>query len=454
MAVRLPPVSNRQEVAFLNKEDTIRRSKSVPKQKSSDHFSIEKENKAKPLYVAKPLPKADCLSNQEEHPSPSLKHLGKIIEEGSELLHNDLQNFGNTVEVELADSLYRSDEAEPEHTTNIFEAERFDKSKYHEAFKGPRYQNGKIVRHSLAGKPEFFINYTRRMARIATFERDSSPVSRSSHNNISQTMKSIQDLSPPRFIRSESKKSTFSKLSLPVFRKENSKNTISRQELFEEINKLRGRQESFYSNMDKQAEQLPHSDKLTYTREKRVLEKFGKVLQKWDKTVEETNSKIGRAKSESVISKSENFREKVEIAEAFEVTKSDQQKFGISFWYLNLRKREGEKKGAFLKDDFPVGFQTVIMDRPKSTVEIIRKIRSLRASHESTLGNRSSHMSTGNLSERVSNRTAQEYLSQKLNASASLISQVKANGNGFEDLEVCFLRTLIERLIMNFLACG
>jgi len=50
--------------------------------------------------------------------------------------------------------------------------------------------------------------------------------------------------------------------------------------------------------------------------------------------VDKVNGKIGRMGQESVILKADDYRKKKEIADAFEMIQTDDEKFGYRVWYL------------------------------------------------------------------------------------------------------------------------
>ena len=444
MLIKLPPILLKPHASFHEEKNEINRSRTVPRERPNlDHRKL-KQHPFKPFFVARKLVSSDLTSTQDDQISPL------ILTQGASLTKVDRfqimpmsSQLVATIESMEGDAI-NQDESRiiPSETpVNIFESEKLYSARYKEVFKGPQYRNGKVVKHSLVGDVETFINCEKR----AALDRNPSPNRRTVRFNTALSFKSMHDLAESgRFTRSNSRKLTLSINAFPSSKTEGLESaTLPRKDYSEDIRKFKGRQEKFYSDIDTKTNRMALHNMLAYSRDKRVMEKFEKTQQLWEKCTEVVNNKIGRTKSESLITKTKNFREKVENAEAIEIGQPDEHKFGKSYWYLQLRRYKNESKGTYVRDDLPAGFSTIIWDKPKATMEIIRKPKSImRAASENASLNSSSlyRLSQSNmtesLAERPTHRSAVEYLNKRLNESARKLKTAKANGNGLEDLEV------------------
>ena len=195
---------------------------------------------------------------------------------------------------------------------------------------------------------------------------------------------------------------------------------VHRDELLKEIDKMKTKEREFYQNMDQITKKLPLEDKLFMNKEKKCLENYDKMVNGWNHTVEKINSKLGRVSSESVISKAENFRKKIETAEAFDIVQTDEEKYGSAFWYMTLRKGDNPKEwrqGSI--QDIPEGFSASIVDRPKSSVVIIRKPNSL------ALGRTTSNTNLRESMLRRLDRTNFEYLDYKIQTNSKKLDKIR-----------------------------
>ena len=103
---------------------------------------------------------------------------------------------------------------------------------------------------------------------------------------------------------------------------------------------------------------------------------------------------------------------------------------------MTLRKTPGdkEKRGAVLTDDIPVGFKSAVVDRPMSSVEVIRKPKLLNPLSMNTWKATPTNAMT--TTSRFSERSGKDYFESKMLKNQLMLSQVKAGGDGIEDLIV------------------
>jgi len=153
---------------------------------------------------------------------------------------------------------------------------------------------------------------------------------------------------------------------------------VSKQDILKKIDRFREIQAQFYEDEKNKTIGLTHGDKLHHTKEERCLQEYDKVVNNWNDTIDKITNKIHRTAGKSVMLRGDDFREKIEQAEAFDIVQTDQERFGTMFWYMNLRN-EKKKGGAKEKNqmrvihDIPYGFSCPQIVRPASSLEVIRK---------------------------------------------------------------------------------
>ena len=339
---------------------------------------------------------------------------------------------------------------------SIFQTEGFQSSKYQEIGKGPTYRLGKLVKHSIVGTQENFERYQRRRLYFGR-PQDADTSSITSHNEsilgLSKPFRqssgmSLTDLTPLKQA-STAKKIIESKYKDREIHKEV---RISKEQLMNEISNVRERQQDFYFNIEETSHHLKTSDKLYFTKEKRCLENFEKTQEKWLRLVEDTNHKLGRSPTESVAVKAESFRAKKEKADAFDIIKEDPERFGTYHWYMSLRKVPGakEKRGTILTEDFPTAFKSGVLDRPPSSLEIVRKPKQLLNTTISTTFDTS--MNNTLSSPKLSERTAREYYENRFMKNREQINKIKATSTDPDSLMVN--RFLFPMFLMFYLLVG
>jgi len=146
-------------------------------------------------------------------------------------------------------------------------------------------------------------------------------------------------------------------------------------------------------------------DKLYHTRQNRSMEKFEEVLHAWDKMKTLNCKRVGKDPSASVFERAEDYRRKRELAETFELAKSEPEKVGNIFWYLTLRKYNNKlPKEPYYEGDFPNAFKHTFFDRRKSVLEVIRR--------SETFGGGSLYDTTSSTMKSLG-RTEREYIEKR-----------------------------------------
>ena len=322
--------------------------------------------------------------------------------------------------------------------SNVFEAELLNSTRYKEINKGPIFRNGKVIKHSIVGSPEIFERPHKPLQRLGTKNHDTD----SSFTSMNESLGlqklptlALADQSPS--LKPSTGTSPYASPRITEIRKWQSKKMtmVPKQELVNQIEDIKGRQEKFYNDMVKSAQGMRTSDQIYLTKEERCLKLYNDMQEKWEKIFSETSLKVGRSPGQSIAQRGIEHRMKREQVEALEAVKNDKERFGSQYWELTLRKSpyHQEKRGLVLKDDFPKGFYTGMVDVPVSPVEMIRQPFSL-ASPMSTRRTSSSNFLTPRSTH--SRLLSSEYLQEKLKTNQKKISQYQAKGNAIDQLGV------------------
>ena len=135
---------------------------------------------------------------------------------------------------------------------------------------------------------------------------------------------------------------------------------------------------SFISNLNNTGNYF--SKKIMNIKQENMLENYKKFTEKWKKQKNIIAEKIQRNEDKLLINQVNDFRKKIEVSQAFELIKGQQEKFGSDLWIQSLRnyhKNNLNNEEEYIlsnslvsktiKDDF------LLEKFIKNPVEIIRK---------------------------------------------------------------------------------
>jgi len=320
--------------------------------------------------------------------------------------------------------------AKSDTTRNIFTAEMITSTKYKEQSKGPLFFQGKVLKHTIIGPTDLFERQQRihkkNIQSVAPFEQ------RDSLNDLSLAGKSskagvgsfVQDRpSTGNSDRLGSAGSSYSKRFTSLSeKKRNIKSDIklTKEDLVSQINEAKERQTSFIQDEANKFNKKPLADRLFLTREQRNLAKFEENNEKWQTIVVNIDKKIARKAGESVMLAGEKHRAKKETADALDIIKSDEDKYGSKFWQRTLRKYEdkdkiGEPLIIQMSEEPDEAFTSKTdAERPVSTFEIIRKPLLTKTAAEITKSK-----------EKLPGRTEKEYIDSKFQKRGYLLEGMK-----------------------------
>jgi hypothetical protein len=337
---------------------------------------------------------------------------------------------------------FEEDEIKESPTQNIFQMEMLASSKYKEHNKGPIYRNGQLIKHSIVGSAEMFERYQKQLKRVkdhkdstVSFEKDNLSVSDVSAINrgVRQTATINFDSGSSSFLggMSNSLQAVISKKQQQGDKKKELKRDIiiTKEELLKEIEKMKEREEDFYRDQNHKYAYLPWGDQLHHTKDARCLEKFEEQRRDWENTIHSIAKKAGREPQTSVAFREEEYRQKREMADAFDAIRTDFEKYGPTYWFMSLRNTGELPKGAISFHDFPEAFNNTFHERRNSSVEIIRKPNSFT----------NSRFDMSSSLSRSIGRTEREYLEQKMLKHEKYLKKVRPLiGEEFRDLMVYF----------------
>lgn len=317
---------------------------------------------------------------------------------------------------------------------SIFNSELPANSKLQEQIKGPQFRNGKLLRYSVVGPHEIFEKLQRKKHHLGTSTKYSEV---SSTTNTESLTNFLRNSVRTNSIILDSAAPNNKKLLEAKSKKVQKDIKIPKEQVLAEIENIKAKETQFYRLIDGMANRMGTSDMLHFTKEKRCLDQFRKTEERWTKAFEKTGSHIGRSPNQSVLFRAEEFREKKEKVEEIEGLKNDLERLGANFWHLTLRKAAQNKGGSFpfVKDEIPIAFNTSVIYRPRTSVEIIRKPKSLNVSlSNGTLTNPES--TSYNTPTRLSNKTAAEYLEERLTHHWEMPNQYKPSPEEMQDFMV------------------
>ena len=389
----------------------------------------EKTSKSKPTFLARKI-------NSDQLFGDSFKVGLSQISEEKVMETEELEVFLEASQAETENPLKK----EPR---NIFERESLISSKYKEHGKGPSLTpDGRIVKHSIVGPVETFDRYQRGMKKhvlkdIGTgtsFERDSASEKSFSTRILQHSNSYKGDQTPISQGRLNTGNSIIGGKSSFENKKPKKDLRVSKKEIMAKIDQFRERQRKFYEEEAKKYKHLTKGDRLHLTKEQRCLQEYTKTIDKWDETIESITQRAKRKVGKSVMLRTDEYREKLEIAEAFDMVRTDHERLGSMYWYMNLRN-SGLKTDKTLQrviTDIPHGFKCPQMVRPISSLERIRKPNKL---------SKSAVLLPPIQPPQYLDRTINEYITERSADLESQLSKIMSTGrleNTDEFLVECF----------------
>jgi uncharacterized protein YaaR (DUF327 family) len=375
----------------------------------------------RPSYISKKIEDEDLFGDDVKG-SILLSRINE--EKGAE---DESYPSPNTLETEF-------DDKKEAGITNIFKVDVLSSSKYKEHNKGPVYKEGQMIKHSIVGSVESYERYQKQLKRIKhentmSFDRDTNK-DNNSVSEVSAPTRTLKAAGSRSLDTSQSfggggltnsLQANVAKRNSGDKKKESKKEVrVSRDELMKEIEKMKDRQDKFYEEVNDSYKNLPVGDQLHHTKEGRCLEKYNHAIQEWEDIIIKNNAKIKRDPSLSVAVRASEYRQKREMADAFDAIKSDFERYGSIYWYMTLRKIDGKPapEGAnYVSRDFPEAFSNTFMEKRNSSVEIIRKTDPFSNSRINfNSSSKSSFMSLG--------KSEREFLESRLYENDKLLSKI------------------------------
>jgi hypothetical protein len=318
---------------------------------------------------------------------------------------------------------------------NIFRAEMLNSQKYKEHNKGPIYRDGQLVKHSIVGPVEAFEKYERRMKKqtnkdsMMSIDKDSNSEASSSvqNKNVRPLSTRSNDPTSQSFLTGfASNQGVVSRRPGADKKKERNEIKVSREELLNQIDKMKESQDKFYDLQMEKLKTLSKGDRLHLTKEQRCLDKHEENLAIWDRIIERNNRKIGRDPAKSVSLRSEDFRSKKEMAQILDAIKTDQERYGTVYWYMTLRKKSPKAIRPDCVQYVPEAYNNAFLEEHNNSLEIITKPKQF--SESAIEFGRITHFG----------RTGREYVQQKLSARDKALAKVKPSK--IEDLKELIVR--------------
>ncbi|EAS01805.1 hypothetical protein TTHERM_00564510 (macronuclear) [Tetrahymena thermophila SB210] len=246
---------------------------------------------------------------------------------------------------------------------------------------GPRFRDGKIVPYTIVGSPQLFtkyhnleeqknsikdqlVNVIRQPRKKNTFKYTDSGTNQNlllrknsqiqlnatgnfNNSNLNQT--NSENSSDIRLNTNYQHKSSFKKSSTYAMNnsginnmKKKYRNTdfdeVSKEELIHEMNLALLRIKQNEEEQLKKENQMNFEQRMLLNREQRILEKYNKTVTQWVKDISKLSDFSHRKPEDSLMIKSDDYRKKIEIFNAFDSLRSDEQRFGQRIWYMMLRK--------------------------------------------------------------------------------------------------------------------
>lgn len=360
-----PDLLKSPKLSFINKEPTI-----IIKAPKKLRFT---PRITRPAFIARKINPEEIYSSTVRQ--SIMVELSKIKEEGAD-------------EVDL---LYPPDtESELDltmrETKNLFRNEGIISAKYKEPNKGPIYKNDKIVKHSILGSVEAFERQQKNQQKktrsrggsIQSSDHDSKTEASASKLMKTTNLPSLNEVSFTSMGRLGTSMVTIPrKVSMRERIKESRREIkVEKEDLMTKITEMKKTQENFYTDRTHLYYDKPFEEKLILTKEERRLKKFDETTEDWQKRIHLLSAKANKRPEQALMRTVENFREKVELANILETTKTVQERVGDNFWRINLRTQgaDSERGDYSLATQYPSGeFRPPSLNKANKSVEVIKK---------------------------------------------------------------------------------
>jgi len=344
---------------------SISKSAHLPKKESF----TDRLYKTKPAYVAKKF------NNHEEVLGDSHRQIAAVAL--SQINEEKMNETEDLIEVESIDQTRESGEP-----YNIFKREGLSSSKYKE-YQKPVYVNGQFVKHSIVGPQELYERHQRGLRRnmlkesALSSEKDSFSFSERSPSRLLKPLASMMTVEQSPSTRLLESQGSFAirKITSVIKQKKESKDIkVNKEDLYRKLDQLRNSQINFYETLEQKHKNLPLGDQLHQTKEQRCLGKFEDATDYWEKLNYNINRKIKRGAGKSVMLRSDDFRQKIEEAQAFELAKTEGERYGTACWSMSLRNSSLKDQRSSLKNlKTHTEMESTRTSRAPSSLEVIRK---------------------------------------------------------------------------------
>ncbi|KAM3133362.1 hypothetical protein pb186bvf_014523 [Paramecium bursaria] len=247
--------------------------------------------------------------------------------------------------------------------------------------KGARFNpRGDIVKYSIVGKVDSYMKI--KNGKQTKFDENTISKIPRSMVRIAEDQRSM----PKSEIRSMTKLTSSGKI-----KKERRDQLTTKNQLLEEIDRIRLRIEANKLIEERKIDQLQPTLKRFVTKESRVQEKHFETERQWNQFMIYQADHLKRDVSACQLIQAEVHRNKLEAAAAFEAIKTDYERFGPRVWQMTLRKGdqqayqklklkdetvlvENEQKFDFIVgSDLPNAFTESSVCGHKGSIEYMRK---------------------------------------------------------------------------------
>jgi len=321
-------------------------------------------------------------------------------------------------------------------SNNLFQTNTFQSPKYKEQPKGPVMKNGQIVRHSILGSVEGYERYQRVTKKILNTHvkgsnMSSEPTTLTDTSISRQQTKDLSDVTPRGGSASSSQVSKHLSIRYRSQKDQKKEVAVTKDELMTKIDEIKKIQERLAKEERQEARKLPFTERLYQTKEERCLQRFEDMTGNWNKDIFYITKKIGKEPQSSVMSRSGWFREKKELGEMIEATKTEAERIGDNYWAVTLRKGGQDMKkintSNLLGKNGNSSLRPINTDR---SFQVIRKPNTyLNETFEGTSASR--------MASKLIDRTSKEYLEKKFGQFGKIIKKINpCNGNDVGELMV------------------
>lgn len=386
---------------------------------------IHKTSKHQLAFVARPVENTDLFDTREEKSQTQ-----QVISENPPVIvsrHEAITAIANDPDEKALENMTER---------NIFVAEMIKSSKYSDRAKGPIFEDGKVVRHSVVGPVTAFERHQKRLQR-EQMQKDADAALTPRRGSIPSRSMSAGHASM-NHLPTMSGAAAFQTQNMAITLKGRQKDApaipkMSKEELMHEIDDIKTRQDKFYSDMRNSINKMSKTARLCLTKEERCLKKFEKMQFQWSNVMDKANGRLGRSASQSLVNRVEDQRVKNEQVEMLEIIKSDEERYGENVWRMTLRKgSDANDKSIILSKSRP---STAVQERPSSSVEVIRHPK-FTPTPSNTWRTSFFRTSVNGSTE----RSIRDYMHVKVNRGYKKLDGFKASGDGIESLMViCFL---------------